>query len=141
MEFPEDIQRCRQEIDRLDDEILKILNERSQYVIQIGHLKKQQDSSAHLHTPGREVAIVERLAKVRRADPIILSIPTIGIGAGERRDGQMLVLYDLLGPFDDFVPSFVKPYAHLKADALQAFGRYEEEIECGKFPTDVESYP
>ena len=63
MELPEDIQRCRQEIDRLDDEILNLLNERSQYVIQIGQLKKQQDSSAHLHTPGREAAIVERLMR------------------------------------------------------------------------------
>jgi len=69
-----------------------------------------------------------------------LSIPTIGIGAGQGCDGQVLVLYDLLGLFDDFVPKFVKPYAHLKADALQALRRYKEEVECGKFPTDVESY-
>ena len=69
-----------------------------------------------------------------------LSIPTIGIGAGQGCDGQVLVLYDLLGLFDDFVPKFVKPYAHLKADALQALRRYKEEIECGKFPTDAESY-
>lgn len=70
----------------------------------------------------------------------VLSIPTIGIGAGQGCDGQVLVLYDLLGLFDDFVPKFVKPYAHLKADALQALRRYKEEIECGKFPTDAESY-
>jgi 3-methyl-2-oxobutanoate hydroxymethyltransferase len=69
-----------------------------------------------------------------------LSIPTIGIGAGQVCDGQVLVLYDLLGLFDDFVPKFVKPYAHLKADALQALRRYKEEIECGKFPSDAESY-
>ncbi|WP_447964365.1 3-methyl-2-oxobutanoate hydroxymethyltransferase [Nitrospira sp. Ecomares 2.1] len=69
-----------------------------------------------------------------------LSIPTIGIGAGQGCDGQVLVLYDLLGLFDDFVPKFVKPYAHLKADALQALRRYKEEVECGKFPTDAESY-
>lgn len=69
-----------------------------------------------------------------------LSIPTIGIGAGQSCDGQVLVLYDLLGLFDDFVPKFVEPYAHLKADALQALRRYKEEVECGKFPTDVESY-
>ena len=69
-----------------------------------------------------------------------LSIPTIGIGAGQGCDGQVLVLYDLLGLFDDFVPKFVKPYAHLKADAIQALRRYKEEIECGKFPTDAESY-
>lgn len=69
-----------------------------------------------------------------------LSIPTIGIGAGPDCDGQVLVLYDLLGLFDDFVPKFVKPYAHLKADALQALRRFREEIEYGKFPTDDESY-
>ena len=69
-----------------------------------------------------------------------LSIPTIGIGAGQGCDGQVLVLYDLLGLFDEFVPKFVKPYAHLKADALQALRRYKEEVECGKFPTDNESY-
>ena len=69
-----------------------------------------------------------------------LSIPTIGIGAGPSCDGQVLVLYDLLGLFDQFVPKFVKPYAHLKADALQALRRYREEVEQGKFPTDSESY-
>jgi 3-methyl-2-oxobutanoate hydroxymethyltransferase len=69
-----------------------------------------------------------------------LAIPTIGIGAGPNCDGQVLVLYDLLGLFDDFVPKFVKPYAHLKADALQALRRFKEEVEQGKFPTDSESY-
>ena len=69
-----------------------------------------------------------------------LTIPTIGIGAGPHCDGQVLVLYDLLGLFDQFVPKFVKPYAHLKADALQALRRYKEEVEHGKFPTDSESY-
>ena len=69
-----------------------------------------------------------------------LSIPTIGIGAGPHCDGQVLVLYDLLGLFDDFVPKFVKPYAHLKADSLQALRRFKEEVEQGKFPSDSESY-
>lgn len=69
-----------------------------------------------------------------------VAIPTIGIGAGPHCDGQVLVLYDLLGLFDDFVPKFVRPYAHLKADALQALRRYKEEVEQGKFPGDSESY-
>jgi 3-methyl-2-oxobutanoate hydroxymethyltransferase len=69
-----------------------------------------------------------------------VAIPTIGIGAGPHCDGQILVLYDLLGLFDEFVPKFVKPYAHLKADALQALRRYKEEVEQGKFPGDSESY-
>jgi 3-methyl-2-oxobutanoate hydroxymethyltransferase len=69
-----------------------------------------------------------------------VAIPTIGIGAGPHCDGQVLVLYDLLGLFDEFVPKFVRPYAHLKADALQALRRYKEEVEQGKFPGDSESY-
>jgi 3-methyl-2-oxobutanoate hydroxymethyltransferase len=69
-----------------------------------------------------------------------LSIPTIGIGAGPSCDGQVLVLYDLLGLFEEFVPKFVKPYAHLRADAVQALRRYREEVEQGKFPADSESY-
>jgi len=82
-------------------------------------------------------AIPAALAKTIREQ---LTIPTIGIGAGPHCDGQVLVLYDLLGMFDDFVPKFVKPYAHLKADALQALRRYKEEVEQGKFPSDSESY-
>jgi len=69
-----------------------------------------------------------------------LAVPTIGIGAGPHCDGQVLVLYDLLGLFDEFVPKFVKPYAHLRADALQALRRYKEEVEQGRFPSDSESY-
>ena len=82
-------------------------------------------------------AIPAELAKILTEQ---LTIPTIGIGAGPHCDGQVLVLYDLLGLFDDFVPKFVKPYAHLKTDALQALTRYKEEVEQGKFPTDSESY-
>jgi len=69
-----------------------------------------------------------------------LSIPTVGIGAGPSCDGQVLVLYDLLGLFDEFAPKFVKRYAHLKADTLQALRRYQEEVQQGKFPSDLESY-
>jgi len=79
-------------------------------------------------------------AKLAKKITQALSIPTIGIGAGPSCDGQVLVLYDLLGLFDQFVPKFVKPYAHLKADALQALRRFREEVEQGKFPTDSESY-
>lgn len=88
------------------------------------------------------VAIVLEAMPAKLAGTITeqLTIPTIGIGAGPHCDGQVLVLYDLLGLFDDFVPKFVKPYAHLKADALQALRRYKEEVEQGKFPSDSESY-
>ena len=57
----QDIQQFRKEIDRIDDEILRLLNERSKSVIEIGKLKKESDNNANLHTPGREAEIVNRL--------------------------------------------------------------------------------
>ncbi|MGH7387741.1 MAG: chorismate mutase, partial [Candidatus Methylomirabilales bacterium] len=59
MGMPEDIQRYRKEIDRIDDEILRLLNERSKNVKEIGKLKKQSDHEGNLHTPGREAEIVD----------------------------------------------------------------------------------
>ncbi len=58
-----DIQHYRREIDRLDDAILRLLNERAQHVIEIGKLKKQAGAGDHLHTPGREAEVVDRLVR------------------------------------------------------------------------------
>lgn len=94
-----------------------------------------------LESAGAFAIVLEAIpAGVATAITESLAIPTIGIGAGPHCDGQVLVLYDLLGLFDAFVPKFVKPYAHLKADALQALRRYKDEVEHGKYPTDAESY-
>jgi 3-methyl-2-oxobutanoate hydroxymethyltransferase len=99
-----------------------------------------EDAKA-LETAGAFAIVLEAVpAGLAKTITETVSIPTIGIGAGPHCDGQVLVLYDLLGLFDDFVPKFVKPYAHLKADALQALRRYKEEVEQGKFPSDAESY-
>ena len=69
-----------------------------------------------------------------------LSIPTIGIGAGTYCDGQVLVLHDLLGLFERFVPKFVKKYANLKEEALKAIKTYKEDIEQGLFPSEEQSF-
>lgn len=61
--MPGDLSDYRKEIDRIDDEILRLLNERSKSVIEIGRIKKEQDADANLHTPAREAAIIERLVK------------------------------------------------------------------------------
>ena len=58
-----DFSNYRKEIDRIDDEILRLLNERSKSVIEIGKIKKQRDANANLHTPAREAAIIERLVR------------------------------------------------------------------------------
>lgn len=94
-----------------------------------------------LEAAGAFAVVLEAIpASLAKTITAALSIPTIGIGAGPDCDGQVLVVYDLLGMFDDFVPKFVKPYAHLKADALQALRRFKEEVEQGTFPSDSESY-
>ncbi len=69
-----------------------------------------------------------------------LTIPTIGIGAGPHCDGQVLVLHDLLGLFERFVPKFVKQYANLKEDALRAVKEYISEVEEGLFPSEEHGF-
>ena len=94
-----------------------------------------------LEAAGAFAIVLEAIpASLAKAITAALSIPTIGIGAGPHCDGQVLVVYDVLGMFDDFVPKFVKPYAHLKADALQALRQFKEDVEQGTFPSDSESY-
>jgi len=62
-----------------------------------------------------------------------LKIPTIGIGAGPQCDGQVLVGYDVLGLFDEFVPLFVKQYAHLEV-VVSAAKTFADEVRRGVFP-------
>jgi len=69
-----------------------------------------------------------------------LVIPTIGIGAGPGCDGQVLVLHDLLGLQDDFVPKFVRQYANLKADSIAGISAYVNDVRTGAFPDDSECY-
>jgi len=63
-----------------------------------------------------------------------IAIPTIGIGAGRDCDGQVLVIHDVLGLFDRFIPKFVKQYARLGDNIQEALSRYREEVEKGLFP-------
>lgn len=69
-----------------------------------------------------------------------LNIPTIGIGAGKKCDGQVLVYQDMLGMFSDFTPKFVKRYADLGGIMKDAFSRYQEEIQNGVFPAEEHEY-
>jgi 3-methyl-2-oxobutanoate hydroxymethyltransferase len=69
-----------------------------------------------------------------------LSVPTIGIGAGPYCDGQVLVLHDVIGLFERFLPKFAKRYANLKDEALRAINLYREEVEKGIFPGEEQSF-
>ncbi|MFZ5650515.1 MAG: 3-methyl-2-oxobutanoate hydroxymethyltransferase [Bacillota bacterium] len=69
-----------------------------------------------------------------------LSIPTIGIGAGVRCDGQVLVYHDLLGLYDRFLPKFVKQYAKLGPEIARALEDFTREVEGGSFPGQEHSF-
>lgn len=69
-----------------------------------------------------------------------LSIPTIGIGAGDKCDGQILVYQDMLGMFNDFTPKFVKKYENLGDRMRNAFATYIEEVKNGSFPSEEHGF-
>lgn len=69
-----------------------------------------------------------------------LSIPTIGIGAGNATSGQVLVLPDLLGMNQDFCPKFVKRFANLEESVTDALDAYGKEVRDRSFPDDAHSF-
>lgn len=69
-----------------------------------------------------------------------LNIPTIGIGAGPFCDGQVLVIHDLLGLTGEGTPKFVKTYASLRRDVLNALIAFKKEVKSGRFPDIAHSY-
>ena len=69
-----------------------------------------------------------------------VSIPTIGIGSGPHCDGQVLVLHDMLGIYQDIRPRFVKRYAELSKSIFDAVSSYSRDIKAGKFPEESNTF-
>ena len=69
-----------------------------------------------------------------------LDIISIGIGAGNDVDGQVLVINDMLGMSSDFRPKFVRQYLNAEKLFLQAFNQYDAEVKSTEFPSLKESY-
>jgi len=69
-----------------------------------------------------------------------ISVPTIGIGAGNGTDGQILVIADMLGMTQGFSPRFLRRYADLNMVMTDAIGNYVTDVKNGDFPNDSESY-
>ncbi|MFA5580371.1 MAG: 3-methyl-2-oxobutanoate hydroxymethyltransferase [Paracoccaceae bacterium] len=80
--------------------------------------------------------VVEPLADMISA---AIDVPTIGIGASAKCDGQILVLEDMLG-FNDWVPKFVKVYADIGAQIDKAVASYADEVRARSFPGDAQVY-
>jgi 3-methyl-2-oxobutanoate hydroxymethyltransferase len=70
-----------------------------------------------------------------------LHIPTIGIGAGPKCDGQVLVYHDTLGLFDKFTPRFVRRYADVHRVILQALTDFSQEVSDGAFHAEEHTFP
>ena len=69
-----------------------------------------------------------------------LKIPTIGIGAGNKADGQVLVLHDMLGITQDFSPRFLRRYHNLQAEITGAVKNYITDVRSMDFPNEKEQY-
>ena len=69
-----------------------------------------------------------------------LAIPTIGIGAGAGCDGQVLVINDMLGMFERFLPKFVKQYQQLAPLMREGVREYVAEVKSGAFPAAEQSF-
>jgi 3-methyl-2-oxobutanoate hydroxymethyltransferase len=69
-----------------------------------------------------------------------LKIPVIGIGAGPKVDGQVLVLHDMLGITQEFSPRFLRRYHNLYAEIKGAIQHYIKDVRVGEFPSDKEQY-
>lgn len=69
-----------------------------------------------------------------------IAVPTIGIGAGNYCDGQILVVADMLGMTQGFSPRFLRRYADLNTVMTDAIGQYVTDVKSGDFPNESESY-
>ncbi|PKK84370.1 MAG: 3-methyl-2-oxobutanoate hydroxymethyltransferase [candidate division Zixibacteria bacterium HGW-Zixibacteria-1] len=70
----------------------------------------------------------------------LVHIPTIGIGSGKDCDGQVLVINDILGLYDEFKPKFVRRYADLSGIIEKAASAFINDVKTGSYPNDDESF-
>lgn len=103
--------------------------------------KKLLEDAMAIQEAGAFAVVLEGIPK-KLADLATerLTIPTIGIGAGNGCDGQVIVYQDMLGMFSDFTPKFVKRYAETGEMMKSAFRQYIEEIQSGVFPGEEHEY-
>ena len=103
--------------------------------------KKLMDDALAVQEAGASMVVLEGVpAKLAKVVTEKLSIPTIGIGAGKDCDGQVLVLQDMLGMFEDFVPKFVKKFGNVGEVMKNAFETYAKEVKEGTFPGEEHTY-
>ncbi|NOX35383.1 MAG: 3-methyl-2-oxobutanoate hydroxymethyltransferase [Deltaproteobacteria bacterium] len=118
-----------------------------QSVHQMGGFKVQRDED-RLLKDARDVQEAGAFSVVLEGIPSNISlkitkelqIPTIGIGAGVECDGQILVLHDMIGINERFLPKFVKKYADIAVVAKKGLEQYIKEVKGGEFPSKEYEY-
>ena len=97
--------------------------------------KRVQDDARRLADAGAFAIVLELMpALLARSITEAVDVPTIGIGAGPDCDGQVLVLYDMLGLNDEFKPRFLRHFAELAAETRRGLTRYVEAVRAGEYP-------
>lgn len=103
--------------------------------------KKLIEDAKAVEEAGAFLLVLECVpAKLAKLVTESINIPTIGIGAGAGCDGQVLVIYDMLGMFSDFKPKFVKHFANAGDVIREAVKTYIAEIDNGTFPAEEHCY-
>lgn len=118
-----------------------------QSVHQMGGFKVQRDEdrllkdAGNVQDAGAFSVVLEGIpSDIAKKITRTLTIPTIGIGAGADCDGQILVLHDMLGINNRFLPKFVKKYADLAGEAKKGLDQYIKEVKGGQFPSKEYEY-
>lgn len=109
---------------------------------------KEEEEAARLMEDARALEEAGCFAIVLEKIPAALaekvagavSIPIIGIGAGNGVDGQVLVVHDMLGINNEFSPRFLRKYANLYEQMMGAFQQYITDVRSGDFPNEKEQY-
>jgi len=102
---------------------------------------KLKEDALLLEKAGCFAVVLEKVpAKLAEEVAKSLTIPIIGIGAGNGVDGQVLVTHDMVGMTHEFNPRFLRRYLDLYSEMTNAFQKYSADVKSGDFPTDKEQY-
>ncbi|RMA58881.1 3-methyl-2-oxobutanoate hydroxymethyltransferase [Ulvibacter antarcticus] len=103
--------------------------------------EKLVEDALLLEKAGCFAIVIEKIpAKLAKRIAEKLTIPIIGIGAGNGVDGQVLVTHDMIGMTHEFNPRFLRRYLDLYSEMTNAFSQYSKDIKSGDFPSDSEQY-
>jgi 3-methyl-2-oxobutanoate hydroxymethyltransferase len=112
-------------------------------------VRAKEDDEAHqlvedakaLEAAGCFAIVLEKIpAHLAKKVAETVSIPIIGIGAGNGVDGQVLVVHDMLGINNEFSPRFLRKYNNLYEQMMNAFQDYIKDVKSGDFPNEKEQY-